>query len=135
MFVHRSLRIGMTMILKKKGTRVFVWCSLPVYECVRREHGWRSRSALVSHLCDPGSILVLSASCGLSLLLVLALLRGFLLGLPMESKPFWSPTVGGMVPGVPCVHHQNYGLECDSLRLYHVSLFVNNIILQYTLIS
>ena len=33
-----------------------------------------------SHLCDPGSIPVLAVSCGLSLLLVLALLRGFFSG-------------------------------------------------------
>ena len=33
-----------------------------------------------SHLCDPSSIPVLAVSCGLSLLMVLALLRGFLTG-------------------------------------------------------
>ena len=42
------------------------------------EHGWRSGYALASHLCVPGSIL--AVSCGLSLLLVLALLRGFFSG-------------------------------------------------------
>ena len=45
------------------------------------ERGWRSGYAqLATHLCDPGSIPVLDVSCGLSLLLVLALLRGFFSG-------------------------------------------------------
>ena len=34
-----------------------------------------------SHLCDPGSIPVLAVSCGLSFLLVLALLQGFSSGI------------------------------------------------------
>ena len=43
------------------------------------KHGWRSGYVLAS-LCDPGSIPVLAVSCGLSLLLVLSLLRGFFFG-------------------------------------------------------
>ena len=39
-----------------------------------------------SHLCDPGSIPVLAVSCGLSFLLVLALLRGFFYGFPLSTK-------------------------------------------------
>ena len=46
------------------------------------EHGLRSGNALASHLCDPSSIPVLSVSCGLSLLFVLFLLRGFSSGFP-----------------------------------------------------
>ena len=39
-----------------------------------------------SHLCDPGSIPVLAVSCGLSLLLVLALLQGLFSGLSPSTK-------------------------------------------------
>ena len=62
------------------------------YELTKKKHGghrWRCGYALASHLCDPGSIPVVSVSCGLSLLLVFALLRGFFSGFsgfPLSAK-------------------------------------------------
>ena len=56
---------------------------------ITREHSWRSGLTLASHLCDLGLIPVLAASRGLSLLLVLTLLQGFLsrsYGFPPSTK-------------------------------------------------
>ena len=46
-------------------------------------------SALISHECGPGSIPRLGVVCGLSLLLLLCALRGFLSGtkVPSPQKP------------------------------------------------
>ena len=51
-----------------------------VFESFMVEHVWCNGQALAFHLCDLGSIPILAVSCGLSYLLVLALLQGFFSG-------------------------------------------------------
>ena len=55
-----------------------------------------------SHLCDPGSIPVLAFSCGLSLLLVLSLLRGFFSG--FSGFPTSTKTNTSRPPVCQCPH-------------------------------